>query len=144
MFSSAMKNDLQWIRKALMVLVTFNDPVPIFQCYRGHTTAMSGVCSQWCHADSPVHSIVPFPALPHSDNDGMVISFENIVWVSILLCTDAVKIICICLVKRKRRESKTFVCCMKALSPPYRYISLDSDTMCKINLSSISFCLQET
>lgn len=52
------------------------------------------------------------------------------------LCTDAVKIICICL--DKRRESKTFVCCMKALSPPYRYISLDSDTMCKMNTSSIS------
>lgn len=41
--SSAMKHDLQSIRKALTMLVTFSGSVPVFKCYRGHTTVMSGV-----------------------------------------------------------------------------------------------------
>lgn len=83
--SSAMKRDLQWIRKALtMMLVTFSGSVPVFKCYRGHTTAMSGVCLQWCHEDSPVDSVGP---LPHplslfrwwNSNE-----FQNVIWVLIL------------------------------------------------------------
>lgn len=41
--SSAMKHDLQSMRKALTMLVTFSGSVPVFECYRGHTTVMSGV-----------------------------------------------------------------------------------------------------
>lgn len=43
MLSSALKPDLQWIRKALTMLVAFGGSVPVFKCYRGCTTAMSGV-----------------------------------------------------------------------------------------------------
>lgn len=76
-----------------------------FKCYRGHTTAMSGVCLQWCHEDSPVDPVGPLPQpLSLSDNDGIAIS--ECCMVSNSLCTDAVKILCICLDKRK--ESKTF------------------------------------
>lgn len=38
--SSAMKQDLHWIRKALTTLVTWRGSVPVFKCYRGHTTAI--------------------------------------------------------------------------------------------------------
>lgn len=47
------------------------------------------------------------------------------------LCIDAVKILCICPIGGE--EAGHLVCCMKAL-PPYRYkyISLGSDTECKL------------
>lgn len=39
----------------------FSGSVPVSKCYRGHISAMSGVCPQWCHEDSPVDSAVPTP-----------------------------------------------------------------------------------
>lgn len=41
--SSARKHDLQSVRRALTMLVTFSGSVPVFKRYRGHTTVMSGV-----------------------------------------------------------------------------------------------------
>lgn len=87
------------------MLVTFSGSVPVFKCYRGHTTVMSGVCVQRCHEDSPVDPVDPFPVpSPFSDNDWIVFNFRMLCG-SNALCTDAVKILCICLDKR---ESKIF------------------------------------